>query len=90
MGAPYSQDLAAEVDGVTFASTFLDTVRTHGGRVALRTADGGASITFAEYADRVARLAAGLRARGVRRGDRVVLMFRNVPEFHFLDLAITF
>src|SRR5262245_5798978 len=26
---------------------------------------------------------------GLRSGDRVVLMIRNVPEFHVLDMAIT-
>ena len=34
------------------------------------------------------RTAAGaLRALGVERGDRVVLMMRNVPYFHVLDVA---
>jgi long-chain acyl-CoA synthetase len=90
MGGPDSQQLAAEVEGATLASLFLDTVAAHGPRVALRAADGSSTYTFAEYADRVARLATGLRARGVRRGDRVLVMFRNVPEFHLLDLAVTF
>jgi long-chain acyl-CoA synthetase len=43
--------------------------------------------TWATYADKVARAAAGLRARGVNRGDRIVLMMRNCPEFHVLDTA---
>ena len=44
--------------------------------------------TYAEYRDRVARVAAGLRDLGVSSGDRVVLMLRNVPEFHVVDLAV--
>ena len=50
----------------------------------------GSEWTFAEYADHVARAAAGLRALGVEPGDRVVLMMRNIPEFHVLDLAAAF
>jgi long-chain acyl-CoA synthetase len=44
--------------------------------------------TYAEYRDRVARVAAGLRDLGVGPGDRVVLMMRNIPEFHVVDLAV--
>src|SRR4029450_4639130 len=36
---------------------------------------------------RVARLAAARRELGVQRGDRVVLMMRNRPEFHVADTA---
>ncbi|HEX2574743.1 MAG TPA: AMP-dependent synthetase/ligase [Aquihabitans sp.] len=73
----------------TVATAFLETVAAHGPEVALRWKDGETwqEWTFDDYADRVARAAAGLRAQGVGRGDRVVLMLRNVPEFHILDLA---
>ena len=58
--------------------------------VALRSKDGDGwvEMTYAELADRVARAAAGLRALGVGPGDRVVLMMRNIPEFHVVDLAV--
>ena len=39
--------------------------------------DGERSITYAEFADRCARLAAGLSALGVQRGDRVALLSAN-------------
>jgi long-subunit acyl-CoA synthetase (AMP-forming) len=55
--------------------------------VALRTIGDGVSITFAEYAERVQRIAAGLHALGVRRGDTVGFMLTNRPEFHLLDTA---
>ena len=90
MVAPMSDEIAAAVEGKTFATMFLDAVRDAPGRVALRTHGATASYTYADYGDRVARLTAGLQALGVRRGDRVVLMFRNIPEFHFVDTAITF
>jgi long-subunit acyl-CoA synthetase (AMP-forming) len=56
-------------------------------QVALRTIGDGVSITFAEYAERVQRIAAGLHALGVRRGDTVGFMLTNRPEFHLLDTA---
>ena len=75
--------------GRTIAQAFLDTVEGSGDAVALRWKEGDAwqEWTFAEYADRVARATTGLRAQGVQRGDRLVLMMRNTPEFHILDVA---
>ena len=37
-------------------------------------------LTWAQLRDRVARTAAGLRAMGVERGDRVVAYLPNIPE----------
>lgn len=91
MVAPTNEQLASEVEGATFATLFLDAVREVGPKVALRTVgESSVQYTYTEYADRVARIAAGLQARGLKRGERVVLMFRNIPEFHFVDTAITF
>ena len=36
--------------------------------------------TYAQFADEVARIAGGLAARGVRRGDRVMVYLENCPE----------
>jgi long-chain acyl-CoA synthetase len=41
---------------------------------------GDRRLTFAELADQAARLARTLRARGLARGDRVVLFLDNSPE----------
>ena len=46
--------------------------------------------TFVEYADEVARVCTSLRAAGVGPGDRVVLMLRNVSDFHVVDMATVF
>ena len=46
--------------------------------------------TFAELNDQVAKAAAGLLAHGVTPGERVLLMMRNRPDFHWLDLAAQF
>ena len=50
--------------------------------------DGWGELTFAEYADRACRVATGLAGLGIGRGDRVVLMMANRPEFHVADMAI--
>jgi long-subunit acyl-CoA synthetase (AMP-forming) len=56
-------------------------------QVALRTIGDGMAITYGEYAERVSRIAAGLHALGVRRGDTVAFMLTNRPEFHLIDAA---
>ena len=84
-----SADIDRMVEGQTVARRFLATVTEHGERTALRWKDGDAwqEWTFAEYADNVARATTGMTELGVGAGDRVVLMMRNCPEFHVLDLA---
>ncbi len=66
---------------------FQLTAAEHADRVALRTLGDTASITFAEYAERVRRLAGGLRALGIKPGETVAFMLTNRPEFHLLDTA---
>lgn len=46
------------------------------------------SLSWAEVAEQVARLARALQAIGIRRGDRVALVCENRPEFAIADLAI--
>ena len=71
----------------TVCSVFQATAREHPDRVALRTKGDAVSITWGEYADRVRRIASGLHALGLRRGDRLALMITNRPEFHLVDAA---
>ena len=86
-------DLDQRVEGQTVCSRFLETVAAHGDLVALRAREEGGgwrSWTYDDYADRVSRAAAGLASLGIGPGDRVVLMMRNIPEFHVVDLAVAF
>ncbi len=85
-------ELDRKVEGQTIASRWLETVAAHPDNVALRAKDGDRWVewTYSDVADRVARAAAGLRTLGVEPGDRVVLMKRNIPEFHVVDLATMF
>ena len=85
-----SEQLAAKVSDWTVATCFRDTVAARPEAPALRWRDGETwrTWTWAEYADRACRLAAALSDLGVVRGERVVLMMRNRPEFHVADLAV--
>ncbi|MDW3214821.1 MAG: AMP-binding protein [Ilumatobacteraceae bacterium] len=87
------QELDECVAGRTVATRFLDTLTAHGDIAVLRwkESDGSWSErTLAEVADDTARLVTALRELGIGRGDRVVLMMRNRPEFHAIDLAVLF
>src|SRR5690606_34065098 len=44
---------------------------------------GDARWTYAEAAERIGLIAAGLAARGIRAGDRIALLLPNRPEFYF-------
>lgn len=77
------------IEGRTVARAFLDTAAERPSATSLRWKEGDdwREVSWEGYRDRVARIAGGLRERGVGRGDRVVLMMRNCPEFHFVDMA---
>jgi long-subunit acyl-CoA synthetase (AMP-forming) len=76
------------LQAATMCEAFQITAGERPDQVALRTIGDGLSITYAEYADRVRRLAGGFHGIGVGRGDRVGFMLTNRPEFHLLDAAV--
>ena len=71
----------------TVAEAFQKTARAHPDRCALRLKGDEFSITWAEYADKVRRTAAGLAGLGLGRGDAMAIMLTNRPEFHWFDAA---
>ena len=71
----------------TLCASFQEFVRKTPGEVIIRTPGGGTVITWREWDRRVRKLAAGLAAVGVKRGDTVGLMLSNRPEFHLVDAA---
>jgi long-subunit acyl-CoA synthetase (AMP-forming) len=77
----------ASLDSATLCEAFQLTAAEHPARIALRTPGDALTITWADYAARVRRIAAGLAALGVRHGDTVGLMLVNRPEFHLVDTA---
>ena len=74
-------------------AVFLKTVAAHADGVALRCMDpdgGWKEWTFNDYARPGRRAAAALQGLGLSAGDKVVLMMRNRPDFHWLDMAAQF
>lgn len=82
-----AKDIDRAVEGRTFTGMFRDTVATRGALPAIRwRADGGfREWSWDEYADRARRFAGALTGLSLRRGERVLLMMGNRPEFHVAD-----
>ncbi|MFC7615242.1 AMP-dependent synthetase/ligase [Actinokineospora soli] len=82
--------MTATVTGVaSLPGRLLELARERPAAVAMRHKVRGVwrEWTWAEYADWVARAAAGLRALGVGPGDRVAVHSENRPEWVVADLA---
>ncbi|QRP43204.1 class I adenylate-forming enzyme family protein [Amycolatopsis sp. FDAARGOS 1241] len=71
---------------VTIAEHYERAYREFGSRIAVR--DGDTELTYRELGDRVHRIAGGLTALGVRRGDRGVLLLGNCTEFFEAEHAL--
>ncbi|WP_433544873.1 (2,3-dihydroxybenzoyl)adenylate synthase [Streptomyces sp. CA-294286] len=72
--------------GETFGEMLRTRAEAHPDRVAVT--DGERNWTYAELHDRSARLAAGFAARGIAKGDRVVVQLPNVAEFFEVIFAL--
>ncbi len=57
-------------------------------KIALIFDESGRKITFKEIEARTHSIASGLQRLGVKKGDRVAVMLRNVPEFPLSWLSI--
>lgn len=69
------------IDGLAAAA------QAHGGQVALIDLATGRRFTYAQMFDRVCRLAAALKARGVKHGDRVMALARNSTDIYEMMFA---
>jgi long-subunit acyl-CoA synthetase (AMP-forming) len=76
---------AAELPADSLYAAFAATVERLGDEVAVSSGD--FSQTWDELAVRVRRIAGGLAALGVEKGDTVALMLSNRPEFVACDLG---
>ncbi len=86
-------EVDARVAGATVPKKFMALASGNPGLRLLNSMneDGGwTTYTAGDVRDLTARAAAGLLASGVAPGERVLLMMRNRPDFHWLDLAAQF
>ena len=88
--ATEARDIQQALGGRSMIERFAATAAACSSAVALRSknGDGWDEFTFAEVADQIQRAATWLAGVGIARGDRVVLMTRNIPQFHIADLAV--
>lgn len=73
---------------ITIVSMFLDTVAGNSDRVALIDSSRGTLLSYGEYLRKASLVAGGLRSNNLGRGERVLLMMSNRPEFHYVDLGV--
>jgi long-chain acyl-CoA synthetase len=73
----------------TIPRLWRDAVERNTGAAYLVETEGGwREVTWAEAAERVERLANGLLARGVRKGDAFGILARNTLEWSLFDFAL--
>ncbi|MER5968158.1 (2,3-dihydroxybenzoyl)adenylate synthase [Streptomyces sp. NPDC002055] len=74
--------------GETFGGMLRERARRHGDRTAIVDPAGDRRWSYRELDDRADALAAGFLARGIRKGDRVVVQLPNVAEFFEVIFAL--
>src|SRR4051794_29684297 len=77
----------AALEEPTMCAAFQVTAAERADKVAIRTKGDDVSITWGEYADRVRKVASGLAALGLERGQTIGILLNNRPEFHLVDTA---
>ncbi|MEP7048566.1 MAG: AMP-binding protein, partial [Ilumatobacteraceae bacterium] len=89
------EEVQSAVAGTNAPQLFLKLVSEQPGLPALHsmkdgTPDSWNVWTLRDYADTTARAVAGLQQAGLVPNERILLMMRNRPEFHWFDLAAQF
>lgn len=85
--APQSIVRVAARHPVSLCAAFQASAARHPDRVALRTANDGMMLTWAQYSAEVERHAAALAGLGVHHGDRVMFLAPNVPRLAIAETA---
>jgi long-chain acyl-CoA synthetase len=87
IATPRRSERPPGLDAATVAEAFQLTAAANPDRRALRLKEDAFAMTWREYADKVASVAAGLVALGLEPGGTLAIMLTNRPEFHFFDAA---
>jgi len=74
---------------LTLNALLARSVAKYGNRVALRTIDGSAELTFEAFGDAVRALQERLAAAGIEKGDKVALCSENMPNWGVVYFAVT-
>jgi long-chain acyl-CoA synthetase len=77
----------AALEEPTMCAAFQVTAAERADKVAIRTKGDEFSMTWAEYAQKVEKIARGLAAIGLERGRTIGILLNNRPEFHMVDTA---
>lgn len=76
------------IPAATVSEVVLGRAASRGDAIAIADGLTGRTITFAALLDQIRRTAAGLAARGIRKGDVVSLWSPNVPEWPVVFFAV--
>ncbi|WP_026911343.1 AMP-dependent synthetase/ligase [Patulibacter minatonensis] len=85
--APRSPSSAPATQHASIAAAFVARAASTPDRVALRAFERDVSLTFEAWLDRSRRVAGGLEALGVRRGDRVAMLLTTCVDFYVCDIG---
>jgi fatty-acyl-CoA synthase len=83
----YARGPAADIVRATIGTMFLETAAKLGKRPAVVDVEQDVRLTWSEYADQATRTAVGLRALGLRAGDRVGVWATNCVEWVLLQFG---
>ncbi|MSX02446.1 MAG: AMP-binding protein, partial [Actinobacteria bacterium] len=82
------ETLSAAMQQETLAAALRITAAENPAAVWVKDRAGENVITWGEGLERVDRIAGGLQALGLEKGDTVALMLVNRPEFHIVDFGV--
>ena len=78
-----------EIPNLALVPFLFRNASAHPDKLAIKCGVTGRGFTYAELQDAIRHVAAGLHARGVRKGDVVGLVSPNIPEFAVVFFAVT-
>jgi acyl-CoA synthetase (AMP-forming)/AMP-acid ligase II len=78
-----------EIPDVALTPLLLERARGRGEKAALIDGPSGRTLTYAGWADGVRSVAAGLSARGFRKGDVFAIYSPNIPEYAIAFHAVS-